>query len=513
MKNLLLLGLITVKFWNFNFNGKNGVSGDVDMVLMRAAQEKAGKGMGKGTGGIPVNDRGQNNLRAGYYVAVDIGTTTLSIEMYDSQGMFLAGKAEENAQRRLGSDVMMRLMHVQQGRGGELMYLIRNQIQDILGGLLQEIRPHEQKEEDVLPVRKMVLVGNTVMCHLFLGQDVSGLCGAPFQPAYRGKYCTRGSEIGWPEYSEMEILVLPGIAAHVGADAASVLGIQRLWQPDRIQLAIDLGTNAEILWNDHGQVYACSTASGPAFEGAGIACGSMAKPGAVSGVRIMKSNGNIVLDIISKFGKLNLPRGICGSGLIELVANLRQCGILQADGRMLNPEEGAVQGLHPALADRLEETPDGQYCFVLFDPDRDKINRREAEETACKKIYLSQEDVRAFQLAKAAIQAGIAVLCHETGRELSEIMECQIAGMFGYYISVKHAVACGLLPDLPEDRIRFLGNAAGRGAALALFDTDYVRELEQRVQQVKHIELAQNERFQSLYLQGMELKPLCGFVQ
>lgn len=478
------------------------------MVLMRPAQRREGKQSNSSR--LPVAEERKAEGAEDCYVAVDIGTTTLSIEIYDSRGFLIRGVAEKNAQRELGSDVMMRLMHVQQGRGERLMGLIRNQIYRLLEKLQKEIQVSGKEAntaENSSEFRKMAVVGNTVMCHLFLGLDAGGLCGTPFQAAYQGSFHTKGSELGWIKYSDMDILVLPGIAAHVGADAAAVMGTQRLWQPDRIQLAIDLGTNAEILWNDHGKVYACSTAAGPAFEGAGIACGSIAGPGAISAVQIMRSNGNIVLDIISD-SHLGIipPTGICGSGLIDLIAALRQCGMLQSDGRMLTQSEALSQGIPGGLAERLQKDSTGQLNFVIFDPERDKIDAPKAD---CKKIYLTQEDVRAFQLAKAAIQAGVAILCRETGRTVSDITECQIAGMFGGSIQLKNAISCGLIPNLPEEKISFIGNAAGRGAAKALFHADYVRELEQRVGAVKHIELAQNEGFQSLYLQGMTLQQDC----
>lgn len=492
------------------------------MLLMRTAQKSERK---KSDSSRLAVKRDQK-MAKGFYVAVDIGTTTLSVEIYDAQGFLLGGKAEENAQRKLGSDVMMRLMHVQQGRGDRLRDLIRNQLYCLLGKLQKEIQINRTEsdiangmesnmisetegktksntEDAACEFRKMTVVGNTVMCHLFLGLDATGLCGAPFRAAYQGSFHTKGGEMGWTEYEDMDILVLPGIAAHVGADAAAVMGVQNLWQPDRVQLAIDLGTNAEILWNDHGKVYACSTAAGPAFEGAGIACGSIAKPGVITGVQMIRSNGNIILDIIpdSQMRMLS-PVGICGSGLIDSIAVLRQCGIIQPDGRMITQEEALSQGIHSDLAERLRKNSTGQQNFVIFDSERDKIN---GQKTDCKKIYLTQEDVRAFQLAKAAIQAGIALLCRETGRTVAEITECQIAGMFGGSLSLKNAVFCGLIPDLPEDRISFIGNAAGLGAAKALFDEDYVQELERRAGEVTHIELAKNEEFQSLYMQGMAL--------
>lgn len=460
-----------------------------------------------------------NRRKEGYYAAVDIGTTTLSIEVYDQDGKYIGGCAESNAQGKLGSDVMMRLMHAAEGRQEILYTMIQDQVYQLLRHILTDsvecIEIHgygansgsiesKQPGDGGLPyLRKVSVVGNTVMCHLFLNKDTTGLRGTPFRTAYQGSYRLSGKDLGWSACPDVEVIVLPGIAAHVGADAAAVFMAEELWQEDRIQLAIDLGTNAEILLNCRGQVWACSAAAGPAFEGKGISCGCRGGTGAVNGVKLSRANGNILIDVVpeSADGKL-LPRGICGSGLVDLIAELLENRLLQPDGYLLSRQEAEEAGVNPVLAGRLEES-EGERRFILYDLVVDKAMNADGRQVKC--LYITQQDIRSFQLAKSAIQTGIALLCQQNGLDVSEIEDCRVAGVFGAFLHLDHAKASGLLPDIPAENIHFVGNAAGRGAAQALFDPNWISSLEKRRQEIRHVELEEQKNFQSLFLQNMTL--------
>ena len=277
--------------------------------------------------------------------AVDIGTTTIAIAALDLKRKEVIGKVSyTNQQTTLGADVMMRIMHCQQGRGERLHNLVVEQIEQMAQELLLLY-----SEEISLKKCLFFVVGNTTMCHLFLGKDVTGLAGYPFRPAYEGNYRCLGRDIGMKEFLEAQIIVLSGIAAHVGSDALAVVGAEKLYQKDHIQLAVDLGTNAEIILNDRGKIYACSTAAGPAFEGKGIACGMSAKEGAVSGVNISMGNGNLILQVIEGAR----ARGICSSGLVDALAQFRKCRLMQEDGYLLSEEEARARGISDALCRRL----------------------------------------------------------------------------------------------------------------------------------------------------------------
>lgn len=501
------------------------------MVLLRGAAEKKVKGS------VPDNHNvyalsgkiNRHREREGYYAAVDIGTTTLSIEVYNQNGDYIGGCAENNAQGKLGSDVMMRLMHASEGRQETLHKMIKDQIYQLLNQILidavdskalssadsciGECNKDEMSEEHcenagqvderLSHLQQIAVVGNTVMCHLFLNKDTAGLRGTPFRADYQGSYRLYGKDLEWSFCPDVEVVVLSGIAAHVGADAAAVFMAEQLWQEDRIQLAIDLGTNAEVLLNCRGQVWVCSAAAGPAFEGKGITCGCRGGAGAVSGVKLNRANGNILLDVVPEpvSGKL-LPRGICGSGLVDLIAELLENKLLQPDGYLLSQSEAEESGISHVLARRLEECS-GERRFVLYDPAVDKTMGVGGSQIKC--LSITQQDIRNFQLAKSAIQTGIAILCQKNGLDVLEIEDCRVAGVFGAFLHLDHAKASGLLPDIPANAIHFVGNAAGRGAAQALFDPDWIPDLEKKMQGIHHVELAEQENFQSLFLQNMSL--------
>ena len=438
---------------------------------------------------------GMNSQDKGYYAAVDIGTTTLSIEVYDQSGNYIGGSAEHNAQGKLGSDVMMRLMHASEGRQEMLHTMIRDQIYQLLRQILTK--------DPLVYLRKVSVVGNTVMCHLFLNKDTTGLRGTPFRTAYQGSYRLYGKDLKWSACPDVEVLVLPGIAGHVGADTAAVFMAEQLWQEDRIQLVIDMGTNAEILLNHRGQVWVCSAAAGPAFEGKGISCGCRGGAGAVSGVRLNRANGNILLDLVPEpvDGKL-IPRGICGSGLVDLIAELLDHKLLQPDGYLLSQSEAEELGIRRSLTRRLKESG-GERRFILYDPVIDKMTDMGKDKPRC--LYITQQDIRNFQLAKSAIQTGIALLCQKNNLDVSEIEDFRVAGVFGAFLHLDHAKASGLFPDIPAESIHFIGNAAGKGAAQALFDSNWIPSLEKKIPGIYHVELADQENFQSLFLQNMSL--------
>lgn len=485
------------------------------MVLLRAGKETNIKGnqsihqqgIQKFHTLTKYTELSEDNREKTYFAAVDIGTTTLSIEIYDRDGNYIGGSARGNSQGQLGSDVMMRLMHVSEGRGEILYRLIRDQIYGEIQQILAKESLGDTALESVMTrLRKVAVVGNTVMCHLFLGKDTTGLQGAPFRADYQGSCQITGREIGWEECGATEITVLPGIAAHVGADAAAVYAVEQLWQTDKIQLAIDLGTNAEIILNHYGEVCVCSTAAGPAFEGKGISCGCRGGDGAISGVKLIRANGNILLDIIpEKSTGMLVPKGLCGSGLVDIIAGLLENKLLYSDGYLISKQEAKEHGICDSIIKRLDTDEQGEHRFVLFDPKLDKVAGMAGERA--KQVFITQQDIRNYQLAKAAIQTGIEILCRQSGIKIHEIEEYLVAGVFGAFIHPENAKLCGLFPNLSEEKIRFVGNSAGRGAVQALFDDGFVSQIEEHVRGIRHIELADQADFQQLFMQNMILCP------
>lgn len=453
---------------------------------------------------------GHNNIYREYTgcygIAMDIGTTTVAASLFSlSDGKYCGNITETNRQTKYGTDVMMRIMNASMGKAGLLHNIIITQAEDIIERLTSSICTRDK-------VIKMAVTGNTTMCHLFLDKDLSGMAGTPFKTAYTGSASLKGNENGFKRFPDIDIYVMPGIAAHTGADAVSVICSQKLYQADKIQLAVDIGTNAEIILNNRGDLYACSAAAGPAFEGKGVKCGIRAGNGAVNGIKINRLSGNIVLDVIDASNNTGsqpgqdtqhalIPKGICGSGLVDAIAELLKAGILKPDGYLMDREEAVQNGVKASIAERIYKNSRGNY-FVFYG--KNDLKDKQQDNDRQKDIIITQKDIRNIQLAKAAIQAAAEVLLETAGITLNDIGEVKIAGVFGKFIHPKQAVLIGLYPN--TDNIEFTGNAAGNGAAQALFDQDY-RELALKYsKETRHIELASEKSFQDKFLNAMELK-------
>lgn len=421
--------------------------------------------------------------RGRYGLAVDVGTTTVVMELYELiSGQRLSGLSRRNSQTLLGADVMMRLMHCQRGQQAKLEKLIRQQLEEMAEEICAGFCEPEQ-------VERIVVVGNTTMCHILLGQDTSGLSGSPFCPAYRGIFRCQGSKLGMKRLREAQVIVPAGIDAHVGADAVAVISSLNFMEAPGNVLAVDIGTNAEIALSSHGRLTTCSAPAGPAFEGAQIEQGMRGEPGAIAGVKIARQIGNILLDVIPGPGREPLfVKGICGSGLIDAVAALRQCNVIRQDGYLLqSPSE---EKLPPFLAERITDKG-----FMLY------------QSPEGKHVYLTQKDIRQFQLAKASVQAGIEMLLRRQEITLAQVDTLYIAGVFGGHISKRNAVLTGLFPDIAPEKLVIAGNAAGKGAAQALLSETFLEQTEWIGSHAGHVELAQQEEFQQQFMDAMAIVP------
>ncbi len=417
--------------------------------------------------------------------AVDIGTTSIAIGIFDiKSGSLIGNQTRTNCQTMYGSDVMMRIMHCVNGKEQLLHDILIEQIEDMTGSILDN-----SAKTSNIAIKKMVVVGNTTMCHIFLNKDVTGLKGAPFRVAYEGVCRKKSHDIGFKRYDIDEVIVLPNIMAHVGADAAAVLCKEKLYKTGVNEIAIDIGTNAEILLNCSGKVFVTSTAAGPAFEGKGIRSGMRAAPGAINSVKISRVNGNIILGMLDD-GNAENPRGLCGSGLIDAVSELMKARLLTKDGYLLTGEEALGQNVNISLCEHLKSDDKDGNCFVLSEENN---------------IVITQKDIRNIQLAKGAIQAGCEILLEKAGIGLNDISSIKIAGVFGKYIHASQAMNFGLFPKYPE-KLEIVGNAAGEGAAMALFEDEFIDEVEKQVKKVHHVELAGEKDFQKKFMNAMELK-------
>lgn len=357
--------------------------------------------------------------RQGVGVAVDLGTTTLVAQLVDLQsGNVRAVKTALNAQARYGADVMSRVHHAVLESGQlDLQLAIREQI----GGLIHQLLAASREEQAIGDV---VLVGNTVMHHLFCGIDVEPLSHYPFESPRTGLEQFRSEELGWKIPGNPAVHFLPCLGGFVGSDILAGILATGVHESESIVGLIDLGTNGEIVIGNRERILCTSTAAGPAFEGARISMGMRACTGAISEVRIEK--GHLHCHVLGDVA----PQGLCGSGLVDAVAAGLEMNMIAGTGRLANGHEG----------------------WTLRPP-----------------VILTQNDIRELQLAKAAIAAGIKMLSGETGS--TELSCVYLAGAFGNYINRASAERIGLL-NFPPDRVKPAGNTALLGAKMALFDLD-----------------------------------------
>lgn len=416
-----------------------------------------------------------------YGLAFDIGTTTVVGRLWDlRKGQALGAAARTNPQSDYGADVISRIMYCGMAEGN--LAKMQKKITDCFN----DIRDEFTKELAINPlaIREIVAVGNTTMSHLLLGIDPKSLALAPFTPGFTGPMSVKAVDLNLKVYPQAQVNVLPNIAGHVGSDIVAVLLSSGLREMKGGNLAIDIGTNGEILLACKGKVLACSTAAGPAFEGACIQQGMRAATGAIEGVKI--DGGNVELAVIGGVK----PVGICGSGLIDCVAELLKAGIIDSKGRLLTEKEAKDKGLDDRLAERLVKLDPGN-SFILY--------RSKRGET----VAITQKDIREVQLAKGAILAGIQIMMKELGLKDGDIKSVLLAGAFGNYIKKESALTIGLLPDVALERVLSIGNAAGAGASMALLSRASLRQANELAESTDHIELASHPDFQSVYLKAM----------
>ena len=424
----------------------------------------------------------------GVGLAVDIGSTTIAAHLCDlASGEVLASSGVMNPQIRFGEDVMSRVSYVMMNPGGdvELTTAVREAIAELAVSVTKEVGLNSN---DIL---EMTVVANPIMHHLFLGLDPTELGGAPFALTIDGAYQTRAAHLNLPLSSGAYVYVLPCIAGHVGADTAGVVLSEGPYLRPEVSLVVDVGTNAEIVLGNRERLLACSSPTGPAFEGGQISSGQRAAPGAIERVRIdpvtleprYKVIGSDLWSDEPGFDKAVVRTGvtgICGSGIIETIAEMLLAGLITPDG--------VVDGAMAARSPRVEE--DGRTFKYLI---------REGEP----RIAITQNDVRAIQLGKAALYAGVRLLMDRYG--ITAVDRITLAGAFGSHIDVKHAMILGLVPDCELDKVGSAGNAAGTGARIALLNASARTEIEDVVRRIEKVETAIEPSFQAHFVGAMAI--------
>jgi uncharacterized 2Fe-2S/4Fe-4S cluster protein (DUF4445 family) len=419
---------------------------------------------------------------AAYGVAVDLGTTSVVVVLAElSTGRVLGVESCLNGQVNYGADVISRIGYATTESGG-LDRLREAAVGSINGALDTLLRSTGIAREQLYEV---VVAGNSCMNHLLLGIDPRSLAAAPYQPVLTSPVTVRAGELGLHINPEGLLHTMPNIAGFVGSDTIAVILATGMHRSEEVRLALDLGTNGEIVLGNRERLLACSTAAGPAFEGARISSGMRATEGAIE--RVWIDGGDVKLQVIGD----RPPVGLCGSGLLDAVAQMRRSGVLSGTGRMIPPESGAPE-LAASLSKRLVRE-NGTAGFALARRGRHSV-------------VLTQPDVRELQLAKGAVRAGISILLDEYGIDHQDIAEVLLAGAFGSYINPASALSIGLVPPVALQKITAVGNAAGQGAALALLSTQLREEAVSISRSVQYVELAARPDFMERFMEAMSLE-------
>ena len=423
-------------------------------------------------------------------LAVDVGSTTIAAHLCDlSSGDVLASDGMMNPQIRFGEDLMSRVSYIMMNPDGdkEMTAAVREAVNELVARLCVEANV---EREDILDI---AFAGNPIMHHLLLGIDPVELGGAPFALASGIAMDGFARDIGISLNPGARYYALPCIAGHVGADAAAVILSEAPHLAEEITLIVDVGTNAEIILGNRERLLAASSPTGPAFEGAQISCGQRAAPGAIERVRIDRetlepkfriigcdawSNEEGFAEAAAEIG----VSGICGSGIVEALGEMFLSGLITP--------KGVIDGTMAARTSRIE--PEGRtFSWVLH----------EGNEQGQGRISITQEDVRAIQLAKAALHAGVRLLMDHLG--VKEVERIVLAGAFGSHIDPLYALAIGLVPDCAVEKVASAGNAAGTGTRIALLNAAARAEIEGVVRRVEKVETAMEPRFQEHFVEAM----------
>jgi uncharacterized 2Fe-2S/4Fe-4S cluster protein (DUF4445 family) len=394
-----------------------------------------------------IDVEGGDRSGASYGIAVDIGTSTIVAHLVDlTSSETMDAEACYNSQMAYGEEVTRRIIHAEKQDAKALRESVVRDINNLVSALIAR---HEIELHDVVT---LFAAGNTPMIHFLLGLDASRIRKAPYIPSTTAPPPVRASEVGIQISPRGLLFTMPSIGSWVGGDVTAGILATGLYESSKLTMLIDVGTNGEIVLGNDEWMIACATSAGPAFEGSGVQCGMRASRGAIERVSI-DADGAIEVRTIGD----EPPRGICGSGLIDAVAGLFQAGILDRSGSLLSDASSRVREV------------DGRREFVLVDT---------SEAATESDIVITQPDIENLLRAKAAIYAGAKVLLESTSHRFGDIEQLLIAGGFGNYLDREKAIALGMIPDVPLDRVRFAGNTSLIGAKMAMLSTDALERCE-----------------------------------
>jgi len=420
-----------------------------------------------------------------YGVAVDIGTTSVGLALYDLiEGELLKVVSVENEQTAYGADVISRISFAKDSKKNALA--MRSAVRRTINHLLKELESKtDVRKEEII---KMSIVGNTTMHHLLLGLDVSHLAVSPFVSVCNRPLEFSAHEIGIEINSQAKIFLLPNIGSFVGGDTVgAIAGAPEVLEQGN-HLLIDLGTNCELFLKTDNIMMACSTAAGPAFEGAGIAYGMRAKQGAIESVSITESGVNC--EVIGG----QEPIGICGSGLIEAIDEMKRAGVINKQGKIVVPE--TADNLSAEVRNRIRTAGKAREFVLAYGTDQRSD------------VTISQKDVGELQLAKGAVCAGIKTLVELAGISVAELDSVILSGTFATYLKANNILNIGLVPDIPPEKVKMVGNAAHVGAIRTLLNHQEMDMTEELYRKIGHIELGGSATFSNYFMNSLYLERL-----
>ncbi|HHV74725.1 MAG TPA: DUF4445 domain-containing protein [Thermoanaerobacterium sp.] len=411
-----------------------------------------------------------------YGISLDIGTTTIAAYLYDiSTGKMIDVFSGTNPQRSYGADVISRINYTIAKEDG--LYRLHMAMIEEINMIVDYFCERQGISNE--SIYEVVMVGNTVMIHLALGVPAENIANSPYIPAFTSSIEVKSKDLGIDINREGYVVTLPMVASYVGADTVAAVLSSRISESDDIILLIDIGTNGEIVLGNKDFLISCSAAAGPAFEGAGITFGLSGVEGAIDHVDLERD------PIFTTIGG-KAAKGVCGSGIVDVVAELFKHGIVDNTGRIFDKDE-VTSVVGKKFLDRIVQYDD-MPSFLIDEAGG---------------IYLTQKDIRQVQLAKGAIQAGINILMREMNIDEEDIKKVYLAGGFGSYISVESAAAIGLIPKGLKEKAVQIGNAAGLGASFALLSDEMLEKSKVIRDKVKYIELSNNPYFQEEFLKSL----------
>ena len=442
--------------------------------LLRDADWKITVGIGeKNNNSEIIAIEPQNTSKRIYGLAFDIGTTTISGQLIDLDlNKVLGTRASYNKQASFGSDVITRIIYAHQKDGLEKLHMaVIETVDEIIQDLVRE---HKVDLNDLLYV---VTSGNTTMIHLLLNIDPANIRRQPYTPTVNFVQTIRAVEAGININPRGLMFCVPGIASYVGGDITAGVLSSGLYRQEELGLFIDIGTNGEVVLGDRGFLIACAASAGPAFEGSGVACGMRASGGAIQKLKIDRGFKVSYSTIAG-----DKPKGICGSGYIDLLAEMLRCGIMDKDGKIKNSKDTRVR--------------DGELG-------REFIVVPAAESATGEDILINEADIENLKRAKAAIYAACSILVRQMNFEFNQLKKIFIAGGFGTYLDIENAIQIGLLPDLKRSKFKFIGNSAIAGARQIILSFEAKKEAEGIARKMTCMELSTEPQYMDEYMAAL----------